>query len=1285
MTNSKRLLSAAALCFYYTTSAIISTTAAVTTPYDDSSLPNIELQDEMATAAANGAKKRRLRGPHSKQHRSLQGITTATHPYYPNHTTLSCSDDGNPPSWMTWGGGYAEAHLFRTNNECCDKWFPDNEGCYDSGNVESTEQQKEEIVVENYHQRPVITSEESTTTSIRPTRPTNTEPQQQTEEVTTPTQPQQPEATFPTSSCGTTLFEAQDCTRLCLPGGTNTCLPEETCFSNVLCPAKQVAAAMGDAGSAILDLISVPDEVAEKTNTVNVCGVDYNDAESKCKNVVTGEVYMDASYIACPDGTGKECPNEMQCFGGILCPLPPTSSPTVRPTTSKPVAIIVSTTTTVEKKDKTEVVGLPPPPPPSPTTTNNYYPPSTSTSTTQDVSPYSIDKSTLGTVSVASESCNGGCPDSSKCVGNQAAGQLIEDSDCHPCSASGQTWWPCDVPGLCWCWKDGTDRIAPAPPSGLEVDTSLEEHYTVCDDILTREAFDEIAPNAQPPYTYTGLCDAILSYNAHHAEKFGVMGDAFHRASELAAFLGNTLHESAEFEAPREYLMCGDSKIVNGEVYCKPCDSGSYDWGTHKCSHSLASSAGFSEYCQSSSKPPEACSCDTVQGGGDGYVPAKEMFFGRGAIQLSWNYNYRGASTALTGDPDKFCENPDLVATEEKYAWGAGLYFWMEHVKEGTTSHIECLKNYNFGGTLNNINGGLECPAHGGWHAEAVILRLNRYCRAAKVLGLPNLLKIDGCAGLDEKFNSCVGDGSCAECSDYFGKNTGEHSYSYSPPDSSTFTTSGAERPATIEEKPSESPCPQGYFSWEKNPSCCVPNPNFIGDGACDPDAPYNTEVCGYDGGDCCKGTCFSGSIFGCTTKNESQFGDYGPFGFYCVDPSQEDSIDKNACTDVRKDSIGDGRCNPEYNTVGCNYDGGDCCEESCDTIHSFYQCGLGDSFDCRDPAFFSEAEADNPTHKPTPMPTVKSGSELTTVTVTSTPAPTKTSTPQPSKASTPPPTEEAFSPTSKAPTPSPPQTTCHKDMLECEGGTFVTRNPDDNCEFYACPPVEETSLACEDELLECPGGGHYVGRDPTNGCDFFPCPEPKPEPTEVESTETTTRCDEDFLRCSGGQLVFRNPEDSCNFFPCPDTGSETSKPTPRPTQTPASLPSQTVDTSMAGAVHDKLSAYSASGCNAELFRCPNGQFVGRDPANQCEYFPCKLDVHISECSAELFRCSNGRYVGRNPAKECEYFSCEVDGDISELSEQSASMSSAAMTHEKFTSNLNQSLRTHKKGRQTGS
>lgn len=703
-----------------------------------------------------------------------------------------------------------------------------------------------------------------------------------------------------------------------------------------------------------------------------------------------------------------------------------------------------------------------------------------------------------------------------------------------------------------------------------------------------------------------------------------------------------------------------------------------------------------------------------------------------------------------------------------------GLFFWMEHVKEGTTSHTECLKNYNFGGTLNNINGGLECPAHGGWHAEAVKMRLNRYCRAAKGLGLPNLLKIDGCAGLDDKFHSCVGDGSCSECSDFYGKDTGEHSSSYSPPVSSPATTSVVEQPVVIEEKPSEPLCPEGFFPWEKNSSCCVPNPKFIGDGACDPDTPYNTEVCGYDGGDCCKGTCDPGSTFGCTTKKESHYGDYGPFGFYCIDPSQEDSIDRVACAAVEMDRIGDGICNPEFNKAECNYDGGDCCKESCDTSHSFYSCGLGvENFDCRDPAFVEEeeeVETDNQTRKPTPMPTAKSVSVQTTETVTSTPAPTKISTPPPTKATvsptskaptaqptappvspptkppSKPPTKPPSKPPSKPPTPPPTQTTCHKDMLECEGGTFVTRNPDDNCEFHACPPVkgptplDQLILAlqtpkCEDELLECPGSGDYVGRDPSNGCDFFPCPDPKP--MEVESTETAVGCDEDFFLCGGGQLVFRNSEDSCNFFPCPireckedwlvcsDGQSvyrnpeddcnfypcpellETSKPTPRPTRkrtprpTPRRTPSptkkptprpsekvqstsmaasvqeslkplqQTAQTTMAGLVHDKLSASNPTAkCTKELFRCPNGQYVGRDPGNKCEYFPCKEVGDISEMSEQSSSMTSASMM--------------LEKFTSELSEQSSSMTSASKTHEKFTSNLNQALRTHNKKRKNG-
>jgi hypothetical protein len=171
---------------------------------------------------------------------------------------------------------------------------------------------------------------------------------------------------------------------------------------------------------------------------------------------------------------------------------------------------------------------------------------------------------------------------------------------------------------------------------------------------------------------------------------------------------------------------------------------------------------------------------------------------------------------------------------------------------------------------------GLECPAHGGWHEEAVKARLNRYCRASKALGLPNIMTLSGCAGLDDKMAACLSEGTCADCQDFVGTNAGEHVTSYSPPapGNTAAVPVAAEQPAEAEAV--ESPCSEGLMALDDHPECCVPNTNFIGDGACDPDAPYNTAACGWDGGDCCKQTCNTDSAFGCKTKEGDELGEYG-------------------------------------------------------------------------------------------------------------------------------------------------------------------------------------------------------------------------------------------------------------------------------------------------------------------------------------------------------------------------------------------------------------------------
>lgn len=124
----------------------------------------------------------------------------------------------------------------------------------------------------------------------------------------------------------------------------------------------------------------------------------------------------------------------------------------------------------------------------------------------------------------------------------------------------------------------------------------------------------------------------------------------------------------------------------------------------------------------------------------------------------------------------------------------------------------------------------MECPAHGGWHEEAVKARLNRYCRAAKALGLPNLMNLGGCAGLEDKMSSCLAAGTCNDCQEFVGTTPGDHVINFTPPAHSPVTTPLQQ--VTIEEP--TNPCGEGLMQLQGHPDCCVPNTAFIGDGACD-------------------------------------------------------------------------------------------------------------------------------------------------------------------------------------------------------------------------------------------------------------------------------------------------------------------------------------------------------------------------------------------------------------------------------------------------------------------
>ncbi|CAL5068647.1 unnamed protein product [Urochloa decumbens] len=102
-------------------------------------------------------------------------------------------------------------------------------------------------------------------------------------------------------------------------------------------------------------------------------------------------------------------------------------------------------------------------------------------------------------------------------------------------------------------------------------------------------------------------------------------------------------------------------------------------------------------------------------------VPGKK-YYGRGPLQISWNYNYgpAGKSIGFNG-----LENPDKVAQDATVAFKTALWFWMNNVHQ--------VMSQGFGATIRAINGDLECN---GKNPGAVNSRVNFYKQYCSQLGV---------------------------------------------------------------------------------------------------------------------------------------------------------------------------------------------------------------------------------------------------------------------------------------------------------------------------------------------------------------------------------------------------------------------------------------------------------------------------------------------------------------------------------------------------------------------
>ncbi|HEV3359511.1 MAG TPA: chitinase [Pseudonocardiaceae bacterium] len=195
--------------------------------------------------------------------------------------------------------------------------------------------------------------------------------------------------------------------------------------------------------------------------------------------------------------------------------------------------------------------------------------------------------------------------------------------------------------------------------------------------VVSESQFDQMFPNRNSFYTYSGLTNAMSAYPG-----FATSGSGTTQKQEAAAFLANVGHETGGLQYIKEQ-----------------------------------NTANYSNYCDQS----QSYGCPAGQ----------SAYYGRGPLQLSWNYNYKAAGDALGID---LLDNPNQVEQDATVSWKAALWFWDTSTGSvGQTPHDAMVNGAGFGKTIRIINGGLECD---GKNPDEMNDRINRYKQFAGDLGV---------------------------------------------------------------------------------------------------------------------------------------------------------------------------------------------------------------------------------------------------------------------------------------------------------------------------------------------------------------------------------------------------------------------------------------------------------------------------------------------------------------------------------------------------------------------
>ncbi|MDR0688365.1 MAG: chitinase [Prevotellaceae bacterium] len=208
--------------------------------------------------------------------------------------------------------------------------------------------------------------------------------------------------------------------------------------------------------------------------------------------------------------------------------------------------------------------------------------------------------------------------------------------------------------------------------------------------MISEEMWDELFPNRLGRragergdfYSLAALVEA-----AKHFPRFLHEGSETQRRRELAAFLAHLTQETGGFRYLKQISVTRSYSVANKEY------------------------------------PP---------------VEGKE-YYGRGPMQLSYNYNYGQFSNAYFGDKSVLLNNPELLAADSVVSFGSAIWFWMTMQSPKPSCHDVMVGGWEpgsmdtdanrlpgFGLTLNIINAS-QCGKKSE-HAQKRYDLYERYC-----------------------------------------------------------------------------------------------------------------------------------------------------------------------------------------------------------------------------------------------------------------------------------------------------------------------------------------------------------------------------------------------------------------------------------------------------------------------------------------------------------------------------------------------------------------------------